>query len=444
MPLDASPSQPLIDPFGRAITYVRVSVTDRCDFRCVYCMAEDMTFLPKRDVLSLEELDRLCSAFVAKGVRKLRLTGGEPLVRKNIMALVGSLSRHLASGALDELTLTTNGSQLARFAAELADCGVKRINVSVDTLDPMKFKAITRWGELDKVLAGIAAARAAGLHVKVNAVALQGVNEDEFDDLIRWTHGEGMDLTLIETMPLGEIAGDRTEQYLPLSTVRARLPAEKRRRFRLVEANPIGTFAFFRRYPTVIALIAVLVLANLGERLLEANWVLYSGFRYQWGPGDVGLSLGFFGVLYGFVQGVVVRLVVPRLGELRTLALGLAVGAVCLFLFAAASRGWMLYLILVPYVLAWGNAGPAVQSLLTKAVGADEQGLLQGAIASVGTATCIVAPPIGAGLFAWFIGPAAPFKFPGVAFVLGGLLFLAALAVSQSARFQAATAASYQ
>jgi MFS transporter, DHA1 family, tetracycline resistance protein len=222
------------------------------------------------------------------------------------------------------------------------------------------------------------------------------------------------------------------------------LPAEKRRRFRLVEANPIGTFAFFRRYPTVIALIAVLVLANLGERLLEANWVLYSGFRYQWGPGDVGLSLGFFGVLYGFVQGVVVRLVVPRLGELKTLALGLAVGAVCLFLFAAASRGWMLYLILVPYVLAWGNAGPAVQSLLTKAVGADEQGLLQGAIASVSTATGVIAPPIGAGLFAWFIGPAAPFMFPGVAFVLGGLLFLAALAVSQSGRFRAATAASYQ
>jgi cyclic pyranopterin phosphate synthase len=226
MPLDASPSQPLIDPFGRAITYVRVSVTDRCDFRCVYCMAEDMTFLPKKDVLSLEELDRLCSAFVAEGVRKLRLTGGEPLVRKNIMALVRSLSRHLASGALDELTLTSNGSQLARFATELADCGVKRINVSVDTLDPIKFKAITRWGDLDKVLAGIAAARAAGIRVKVNAVALQGVNEDEFDDLIRWTHGEGMDLTLIETMPLGEIDGDRTEQYLPLSTVRARL-AEK-------------------------------------------------------------------------------------------------------------------------------------------------------------------------------------------------------------------------
>jgi GTP 3',8-cyclase len=224
MPLDDAPAVlPLIDPFGRGITYLRVSVTDRCDFRCVYCMAEDMTFLPKKDVLTLEELDRLCSAFVERGVRKLRLTGGEPLVRKNIMALVRSLSRHLASGALDELTLTTNGSQLARFAAELADCGVKRINVSVDTLDPAKFKAITRWGELDKVQAGIAAARAAGLSVKINAVALKGVNEDEFDELIRWSHGEGMDLTLIETMPLGEIDGDRTEQYLPLGAVRARL-----------------------------------------------------------------------------------------------------------------------------------------------------------------------------------------------------------------------------
>jgi cyclic pyranopterin phosphate synthase len=218
--LPATPSTPLVDPFGRAISYLRVSVTDRCDFRCVYCMAEDMTFLPKRDVLSLEELDRLCSAFVARGVRKLRLTGGEPLVRKNIMSLIRSLSRHIARGDLDELTLTTNGSQLARHASELADCGIRRINVSVDTLDPDKFRAITRWGELDKVLAGIESARAAGLRVKVNAVALKGVNEAEFDDLIRWTHGEGMDLTLIETMPLGEIDGDRTDQYLPLSQVR--------------------------------------------------------------------------------------------------------------------------------------------------------------------------------------------------------------------------------
>jgi cyclic pyranopterin phosphate synthase len=216
---------PLIDPFGRAITYVRVSVTDRCDFRCVYCMAEDMTFLPKKDVLSLEELDRLCSAFVAKGVRKLRLTGGEPLVRKNVMSLVRSLSRHLESGALDELTLTTNGSQLTRFAGDLVEAGVRRINVSVDTLDPAKFEQITRWGDLNKVQAGIAAAKAAGLQIKINAVALKGVNEDEIDGMIGWAHGEGMDLTLIETMPLGDIDGDRTDQYLPLSLVRERLEA---------------------------------------------------------------------------------------------------------------------------------------------------------------------------------------------------------------------------
>jgi cyclic pyranopterin phosphate synthase len=216
---------PLVDPFGRAITYVRVSVTDRCDFRCVYCMAEDMTFLPKKDVLSLEELDRLCSAFIAKGVRKLRLTGGEPLVRKNVMSLVRSMSRHLQSGALEELTLTTNGSQLTRFADDLVDAGVKRINVSVDTLDPDKFKQITRWGDLDKVKAGLAAAKAAGLQIKINAVALKGVNEHEIDDMIGWAHGEGMDLTLIETMPLGDIDGDRTDQYLPLSLVRERLEA---------------------------------------------------------------------------------------------------------------------------------------------------------------------------------------------------------------------------
>jgi cyclic pyranopterin phosphate synthase len=228
MPDTATPHShaPLVDPFGRAISYVRVSVTDRCDFRCVYCMAEDMTFLPKKDVLSLEELDRLCSAFVDRGVRKLRLTGGEPLVRRNIMTLIRSLSRHLDSGALDELTLTTNGSQLARFATELADAGVKRINVSVDTLDAAKFKAVTRWGELDKVLGGIAAAKAAGLQIKINAVALKDVNEFEIDDLLRWSHGEGLDLTLIETMPLGEVGTDRTDQYLPLSQVRARLESQ--------------------------------------------------------------------------------------------------------------------------------------------------------------------------------------------------------------------------
>jgi cyclic pyranopterin phosphate synthase len=213
----------LIDPFARAITYLRVSVTDRCDFRCVYCMAEDMTFLPKADVLSLEELDRLCSAFVLKGVRKLRLTGGEPLVRRGIMTLVTSLARHLETGALDELTLTTNGSQLRKYAHELAAVGVRRINVSVDTLDPDKFRAITRWGDLHKVLDGIEAARAAGLAVKINAVALKGVNEDEFTDLVKWAHGLGMDLTLIEVMPLGDVGAGRLDQYLPLSVVRARL-----------------------------------------------------------------------------------------------------------------------------------------------------------------------------------------------------------------------------
>ena len=214
---------PLIDPFGRSISYLRVSVTDRCDFRCVYCMAENMSFLPKRDLLSLEELDRVCSAFITRGVRKLRLTGGEPLVRRGIMSLFESLSRHLGSGALDELTLTTNGSQLPKYAAELKAHGVERINVSLDTLDPDKFRAITRWGELDKVLAGIDAAQAAGLRVKINAVALRGVNDDELPALMEWAHGRGMDLTIIEVMPLGEIGEERLEQYLPLSMLRARL-----------------------------------------------------------------------------------------------------------------------------------------------------------------------------------------------------------------------------
>jgi cyclic pyranopterin phosphate synthase len=214
---------PLIDPFARAITYLRVSVTDRCDFRCVYCMSEHMSFLPKADLLTLEELDRLCSAFVAKGVRKLRLTGGEPLVRRGIMTLFASLSRHLRSGALDELTLTTNGSQLVKYASELRDCGVERVNISLDTLDPDQFRAITRWGDLDKVIAGIDAAQAASLAVKINAVALKGVNETELADLVRWAHGRGMDLTIIEVMPLGDIGEDRLEQYLPLSIVRARL-----------------------------------------------------------------------------------------------------------------------------------------------------------------------------------------------------------------------------
>ncbi len=214
---------PLIDPFERAITYLRVSVTDRCDLRCVYCMAEDMTFLPKSEVLSLEELDRMCSAFVEMGVRKLRLTGGEPLVRKNIMWLIRRLGRHLDTGALDELTLTSNGTQLARYANELAEAGVKRINISLDTLDPEKFTAITRWGDLNRVLDGVAAAKAAGLAIKINTVALRGVNDDEFDTLLNWCGENGFDLTFIEVMPLGEIGEQRLDQYLPLSMVRGDL-----------------------------------------------------------------------------------------------------------------------------------------------------------------------------------------------------------------------------
>jgi cyclic pyranopterin phosphate synthase len=213
----------MIDPFGRRISYLRVSVTDRCDLRCFYCMSEDMTFMPKAELLTLEELDRLCSVFIARGVRKLRLTGGEPLVRRNVMALIKSLSRHLDSGALDELTLTTNGSQLSRFAGELASYGVRRINVSLDTLDPAKFREITRWGDLGKVLDGIDAARAAGLHVKINAVALKGMNEAEIPELMTWAHAAGMDLTLIEVMPLGDVGAGRIDQYVPLSLVRARL-----------------------------------------------------------------------------------------------------------------------------------------------------------------------------------------------------------------------------
>jgi cyclic pyranopterin phosphate synthase len=222
---DRSGSSPprLVDPFRRAITYLRVSVTDRCDFRCVYCMSEHMTFLPKADLLSLEELDRLCSAFVAKGVNKLRLTGGEPLVRRGIMTLVSSLSRHLASGALKELTLTTNGSQLQKYAAELKANGVRRINVSLDTLNADRFRAITRWGDLENVMAGIDAAQAQGLEIKINAVALKGVNEDEIVNLLEWAHGRGMDLTVIEVMPLGDVDESRLDQYLPLSIVRARL-----------------------------------------------------------------------------------------------------------------------------------------------------------------------------------------------------------------------------
>jgi cyclic pyranopterin phosphate synthase len=214
----------MIDPFGRHIRYLRVSVTDRCDFRCVYCMAEDMEFLPKSEVLSLEELDRLCSAFVRLGVKKLRLTGGEPLVRRGIMQLFRGLARHLESGALEELTVTTNGSQLSRYATELASLGVRRVNVSIDTMDERKFTEITRRGSLPVVLEGLEAAKRAGLQVKINAVALKGVNDGEFDRLIGWCGAEGFDLTLIEVMPMGDIGGEnRLDQYLPLSMVRADL-----------------------------------------------------------------------------------------------------------------------------------------------------------------------------------------------------------------------------
>ncbi len=219
----ATAAKPMIDPYGRHVSYLRVSVTDRCDFRCVYCMSEHMTFLPKRELLTLEELDQLCSAFVSRGVRRLRITGGEPLVRKNIMWLFKALSRHLETGDLDELTLTTNGSQLVRYAGDLKAAGVKRINLSLDTLDADKFKAITRWGDFGTVMDGLAAAEKAGLKVKINAVALKDVNEHEIDNLVRFAHGRGHDLTLIETMPLGDIEQDRTDQYLPLSLVRARL-----------------------------------------------------------------------------------------------------------------------------------------------------------------------------------------------------------------------------
>ena len=222
----------LIDPFGRAITYLRVSVTDRCDLRCVYCMAEDMSFLPRAEILSLEELERVSAAFIRLGVRKLRITGGEPLVRRNVMGLMRSLGGRLGAG-LDELTLTTNGTQLERFAGELAAAGVARVNVSLDTLDAEKFARITRWGRIDRVFAGLRAARAAGLAVKINTVALRGDNEDELPDMLAWCGEQGFDLTLIEAMPMGEIDALRTDQYLPLSMVRTRL----RQRFTLDESD---------------------------------------------------------------------------------------------------------------------------------------------------------------------------------------------------------------
>jgi cyclic pyranopterin phosphate synthase len=217
-------SAPLIDPFQRKIDYLRISVTDRCDFRCVYCMSEDMSFLPKSEVLSLEELERLCGTFIRLGVKKLRLTGGEPLVRRDIMYLFRGLSKHLKSGELDELTVTTNGSQLSRFADEMASLGVRRINVSLDTLNPDKFAAITRWGKFDKVMEGLQAAKEAGLKVKINTVALKGVNDDEIDHLISWCGDEGFDLTFIEVMPMGDIGGEeRVDQYLPLTRLRAQI-----------------------------------------------------------------------------------------------------------------------------------------------------------------------------------------------------------------------------
>ena len=222
----------MIDPFGRPITYLRVSVTDRCDLRCVYCMAEDMSFLPKAEILSLEELDRLCAAFIRLGTTKIRITGGEPLVRRDVMTLFRSLGARLGGGGLEELTVTSNGTQLVRHAADLFAAGVRRVNVSLDTLDPAAFTAITRWGRLEKTLDGIFAARAAGLAVRINAVALKGVNEDQFDPMLAWCGEHGFDLCLIETMPLGEV-GDRMEQYLPLSLVRSRL----RQRWTLLDTD---------------------------------------------------------------------------------------------------------------------------------------------------------------------------------------------------------------
>ena len=222
----ATTGGPLVDPFQRAITYLRISVTDRCDFRCRYCMSEQPEFLPRREILTLEEIDRIASVFVRLGVRKIRLTGGEPLVRRNVMWLFRRLASHLHAGHLRELTLTTNGSQLARYARELADLGVRRINVSLDTLDAEKFRHITRRGDLNKVLAGLDAAQDAGLHVKINTVAVKNVNGAEIPEIIRWAHGRGFDISLIETMPMGTIDDDRSCQYLPLSEVRRHLEEE--------------------------------------------------------------------------------------------------------------------------------------------------------------------------------------------------------------------------
>jgi GTP 3',8-cyclase len=233
LPVAAGPAAPLTDPFGRNITYLRLSVTDRCDMRCVYCMSEDMNFLPKRDLLTFEELDRLCTALISRGVSKIRITGGEPLVRRDIIRLFKDLSRHIACGALNELTLTTNGSQLARHANDLAAAGVRRINISLDTLDPDKYRAITRWGDHAKTMAGIDAAQEAGLSVRINMVALKGINEDEIIPMLEWVHARGADMSLIEVMPLGAIEAGRADQYLPLNIVKERL----RERFTLRELD---------------------------------------------------------------------------------------------------------------------------------------------------------------------------------------------------------------
>ena len=224
----------LVDPFGRTVDYIRVSVTDRCDFRCVYCMAEHMTFLPKAELLSLEELEQVCRNFIALGTRKIRLTGGEPLVRRNIMQLIRNLGNEVRAGNLDEVTITTNGSQLNKMADELVDSGVKRLNISIDTLDPDKFHKITRWGDLDKVLEGLAAAKRAGLAIKLNAVALKGVNESDLGDMVAWAGDQGFDMTVIEVMPMGDIGKEnRVDQYLPLSQVRVDLS----KRFTLIDST---------------------------------------------------------------------------------------------------------------------------------------------------------------------------------------------------------------
>jgi cyclic pyranopterin phosphate synthase len=227
-------TNPILDPFGRPITYLRVSVTDRCDFRCVYCMAEEMTFLPKADLLTLEELEVICRRFMEVGTRKIRLTGGEPLVRRNIMHLIGNLGDEVGRGNLEEITITTNGSQLAKMADDLYRAGVRRINVSIDTLDTDKFREITRWGDLGKVLDGLEAAKSAGLKVKINAVAIKGFNDEELAEMVAWCGGEGHDMTVIEIMPMGDIGNEnRLSQYMPVSLVRSNLS----RRFTLTDLD---------------------------------------------------------------------------------------------------------------------------------------------------------------------------------------------------------------